>query len=142
MTRAMVPPCVFFGWWSSPRELQGVWPVDTVAPFMGLQILSASSVPSPPAPPLATPRSVQWLAVSICLCICSGVSIASQETTISGSLQQALPSIQDSILRFHLTPVRMSKTSILSRGQVMFIYPKPSRKLTSYLAEKETYTHN
>jgi hypothetical protein len=19
-----VPPCVFFGWWSSPRELQGV----------------------------------------------------------------------------------------------------------------------
>jgi hypothetical protein len=32
-----VPPCVFFGWWSSPWELQGIWPVDTVAPPMGLQ---------------------------------------------------------------------------------------------------------
>jgi hypothetical protein len=32
-----VLPCVFFGWWSSTWELLGVWPVETVAPFMGLQ---------------------------------------------------------------------------------------------------------
>ena len=30
-----VPPCVLFGWWSSPWELLGVWPVDTVAPPWG-----------------------------------------------------------------------------------------------------------
>ena len=33
----MVPPCVPFGWWSSPQELQGFWPVDTAASPMGLQ---------------------------------------------------------------------------------------------------------
>jgi hypothetical protein len=27
-----VPFYPFFGWWSSPWELRGVWPVDTVAP--------------------------------------------------------------------------------------------------------------
>jgi hypothetical protein len=27
-----VTPCVLFGWWSSPRELQGFWPVDPAAP--------------------------------------------------------------------------------------------------------------
>jgi hypothetical protein len=31
-----VNPCVFFGWWSSPWELQGIWLIDTVAPSMGL----------------------------------------------------------------------------------------------------------
>ena len=30
---------------SVPRSSQGVWPVDTVAPFMGLQTPSAPSVP-------------------------------------------------------------------------------------------------
>jgi hypothetical protein len=26
-----VPPCVFFGWWFSPRELWGCWLVHIVA---------------------------------------------------------------------------------------------------------------
>jgi hypothetical protein len=50
-----------FGWWSSPQELRGggggVWPVDTVAPSMGLQTPSAPSVPSP-TPPSGTLHSV------------------------------------------------------------------------------------
>jgi hypothetical protein len=43
--------------------------VDIVALLMGLQTSSAPSVLSL-TPPLGTPCSVQWLAVSICLCIC------------------------------------------------------------------------
>jgi hypothetical protein len=58
-----VPPmCIL---WSVSQELQGVWPVDTVAPSMGLQTPSAPSVPSP-TPPLGTLCSVQRFAVSIC----------------------------------------------------------------------------
>ena len=68
-----VPPCVFFGWWSSPRELRGVCPVDTVAPSMGLQTPLAPSVPSP-SPPSGTPTTVQWLAESFCLCICQALA--------------------------------------------------------------------
>ena len=30
-----VPPFVFFGWWYSPQELWGVWPVNTVASSVG-----------------------------------------------------------------------------------------------------------
>jgi hypothetical protein len=40
-----IPTCVLFGCWSSSRELWGVWPIDTVAPPMGLQNPSAPSVP-------------------------------------------------------------------------------------------------
>jgi hypothetical protein len=31
-----VPPCIFFGWWFSPRELWGYWLVHIVVPPMGL----------------------------------------------------------------------------------------------------------
>jgi hypothetical protein len=27
------PPCIFFGWWSSPQEFGRFWSVDTVAPL-------------------------------------------------------------------------------------------------------------
>jgi hypothetical protein len=64
-----VTTCVLFGWWFSPWELWGIWLVDIVVPPMGLQTISAPSVPSL-TPPLGTLCSVQWLAVSICLCIC------------------------------------------------------------------------
>jgi hypothetical protein len=59
---------VYSGLWSSPWDLQGIWSVDIVAPFMGLQATS-TLVPSP-TPPLGTLCSVQWLAASIHLCIC------------------------------------------------------------------------
>jgi hypothetical protein len=68
-----VAPCVFFGWFSSPLELQGFWLVDTLAPFMRLQIPLASSVPSP-TPPSGNSSSVQWLASSICLCVCQALA--------------------------------------------------------------------
>ena len=32
-----VPPCVFFDWWFSPRELWRYWLVHNVVPPMGLQ---------------------------------------------------------------------------------------------------------
>ena len=65
-----VPPCVLFGWWSSPQGAPGGLSCWTVAP-----------PPHGPAKPLSffSPfsnssirdlRSVQWVAVSICLCIC------------------------------------------------------------------------
>jgi hypothetical protein len=50
-----VPPCVLFGWWSTPQELHGIWPVDIVASSMGLKTPSAPSIPSP-TPPLGTPE--------------------------------------------------------------------------------------
>jgi hypothetical protein len=59
--------------WLVVQELQWVWAVDTVALSMGLQSPSAPSVPSP-TPPSGTPRSIQWLAASICLCICQAVA--------------------------------------------------------------------
>jgi hypothetical protein len=67
-----IPPCVLFVWWSSSWELQGVWPVDTVAPSMGLRCPSAASVPSPTSPS-GTLSSIQWLFVSICLCSCQAL---------------------------------------------------------------------
>jgi hypothetical protein len=68
-----VIPCVLLGWWISPWELWGVWLEDIVVLPMGLQTLSTPSVHSL-TPPLGTPYSVQWLAVSICLCICQALA--------------------------------------------------------------------
>jgi len=61
--------CVLFDWWFSPWELWGFWLVDIVVFPMGLQTSSDPSVLSL-TPPWGTLFSVQWLAVSICLCIC------------------------------------------------------------------------
>jgi hypothetical protein len=38
---------VFFDWWSIHLEYQGLWPIDTVAPSLGLQTPSAPLVPFP-----------------------------------------------------------------------------------------------
>jgi hypothetical protein len=60
-----VASCVFFGWWYSPWEFQGVWSVDTVASFVGLQIPLAPSVLTPlvrTPPPQA--QFNDWLQVS------------------------------------------------------------------------------
>jgi hypothetical protein len=59
--------CVLLGWWLSPWELWGIWLVDIVVIPMGLQTPPALLVLSL-TPPLRTPYSVQWLAVSIQLC--------------------------------------------------------------------------
>jgi hypothetical protein len=39
-----VPPCVFFGWWFSHRELWGYYLIHTDVPPMGLQTVSFSSL--------------------------------------------------------------------------------------------------
>ena len=62
---AMDQPCVVFGWWFSPWELQWVQLVDIVL-LLGLQSPSAPSVP-PQTLPLGSLGSAQWLAVSICI---------------------------------------------------------------------------
>jgi hypothetical protein len=67
-----VPPCVLFGWWFSPWELWGEGAPIVVVP-MGLQIPSAPSDFSL-ALPLGSPCSVQWLTVSIHLCICQALA--------------------------------------------------------------------
>jgi len=52
-----------------PGSSGGIWLVDIVLP-MGLQIPSILSL----TPALGTLFSVQWLAVSICLCICQALA--------------------------------------------------------------------
>ena len=64
------------------------WLVDIVVFPMGLQTPSAPSVFSLTSP-LGTPCSVQWLAVSIRLCICQALAEPPR-----GQLYQALVSMQ------------------------------------------------
>jgi hypothetical protein len=71
-----VPSFVLFGWWFSTQELQrSGWLILLLSPppQLGLQTPSAPSVPSPISPS-GTLHSVQWLAVSICLCICQALA--------------------------------------------------------------------
>jgi hypothetical protein len=64
----LVPPYVVYCWSLRPWELRGDWLVDIFVLPMGLQTPSAPSVLSL-TPPLGSLCSVQWLAVSIQLCI-------------------------------------------------------------------------
>jgi hypothetical protein len=67
------PPCDFFDWWFSPRELRGILVSYIVPPPMGLQTPSASWVLSL-APSLGTLCSVQWMTVSVHFCICQALT--------------------------------------------------------------------
>jgi hypothetical protein len=62
----MDSPHILFAWWLSPWEFWGVWLVDIVVLPMGLQSLST---PSTLPLTLGSPGSIQWLAVSICICL-------------------------------------------------------------------------
>jgi hypothetical protein len=73
-----------------------VWPVDTVAPSMGIQIPSAPSVPSS-TPPSRNPELSPMVGCELSLLYLSGSGRASQETAISDFYQQALPSIHNNI---------------------------------------------
>jgi hypothetical protein len=69
---SMIPSCILFGWWFSLRDLWMIQWVDIVLP-MGMQSPSAPSL-LPLALPLGSLGSVQWLtvqwlAVSFCICI-------------------------------------------------------------------------
>ena len=78
-----VTTCVYFG----PQDLQVVWLVDTIVPSMGLQTLSAPSVPSL-SPPPGIPELSPMVDCKLPLYL-SGSGRTSQETTISGFYQQA-----------------------------------------------------
>jgi hypothetical protein len=79
-----------------PRSSRAVWPVDTVAPPMGLQILSAPLVPSP-SPSSGTRCSVQWLATNNRLCICQTLAEPLRRLIPSwGSLWMVFPSVSAS----------------------------------------------
>ena len=68
-----VPPCVFFEWWFSSRELWKYWLVHIVVPPRWLQTPSASWVLSL-ASSLGTLCSVQWMAVNIHVSICQALA--------------------------------------------------------------------
>jgi hypothetical protein len=98
-----VPPCVLLGWWSSPWELQGVWSLDTVAPPIGVN--------PPPHPRSFGPFSNSSIGDTVLgpMVVCEHPPLylpvsdrAFQDTGISGSCQQALPSIWNSLLVWRL----------------------------------------
>jgi hypothetical protein len=68
-----VPPCVFFDWWFSFKEVCGYWLLHIDVPPMGLQTPSAPWVLSL-APSLGTLCSIQWIIVSIHFCICQALA--------------------------------------------------------------------
>ena len=72
-----------------------VWSVDTVAPFMGLQTLSAPSVLSP-SPSSGIPELSPMVGCELPLYL-SGFDRTSQETAISGFYLQALPGIHNNV---------------------------------------------
>jgi hypothetical protein len=64
-----IPPCVFFDWRFSSKELWGYCLVYIDVPPMGLQTPSAPWILSL-APSLETLCCIQWMIVSIHFCIC------------------------------------------------------------------------
>ena len=66
-----VPPCVFFAWWSTSRELWGGGGSLVCSHCYSLYGAENPSAPwiTSPIPPSENPKLVQWLAVSIYLCI-------------------------------------------------------------------------
>jgi hypothetical protein len=70
---SQVPPCVFFDWWFSSKELWGYWLVHIDVPPMGHQTPSAPWIYSL-APSLGTLCSVQWMIVNIHFCICQALA--------------------------------------------------------------------
>jgi hypothetical protein len=68
-----VSSCVFLDWWFSPKELWGYWLVHIAVPLRGLQTPSAPWVLSL-APSLGTLCSIQWMIVSIHVCICQALA--------------------------------------------------------------------
>jgi len=96
-----VPPCLLFGWWSSPWELRGqsglltllFFPWDCKLPQF-LQPLLQLILQGPHPYPLVFSPMVGCEHPPLYL---SGSGRVPQETAISSSCQQALPSIHNSI---------------------------------------------
>jgi hypothetical protein len=86
-------PSVYFGWWFSPWELWAIWLVDAVVLPMELQTPSTPSVLAL-TPPLGPLTQSGCMHLHLCW---SGSGRASQGTAITGSCQQALLGISDSV---------------------------------------------
>ena len=84
-------PSIPLHWDSKPSQDQG-----PLLPLMPDKAPSASWV-LPLTPPLASLCSVQWLAVSIHICIGQDLEDTLQKTAVSGSCQQALLGISYSV---------------------------------------------
>ena len=90
-----VPPCVFFDWWFSPKELLGVLVSSYCSsygasdPFSSLGTLSSSFIGDPVLGPMDDCEHP--------LLYLPGTGRTSQETAISGSCQQALVGILNSV---------------------------------------------
>ena len=93
-----VPPCVLFGWWSSPREFWGGSDLLTLLlltthgaknPLSSFSPFSNSSIWDPM---LSSVVDCEHLPLYL-----SGSGRASQETAISGTCQQALPGIHNRV---------------------------------------------
>ena len=85
-----VSPCVLFDWWFSPWELWGAWLVDIVAnPFSSFSPFSNSSIEDLVLSPMV---ACEHLPLYL-----PGSGRATQETAISGSCQQAILGICNSV---------------------------------------------
>ena len=74
--------------------VRGIWPIDTVAPSIGLQPPSAPSVPST-TPLSETPEFSPMVGCELPTLYLSGSGKSSQDIAISGFYQQALPGIDN-----------------------------------------------
>ena len=86
----------FFDWWFSPKELWGYWLVHIDVPPMGLQNPSAPWVLSL-VPSLGTLCSIQWMILSIHFCIYQALAKPHRRQLYSGSFQQNLASVCNSV---------------------------------------------
>jgi hypothetical protein len=93
----LVPPCVLFGCWFSPWELWGYWLVHIVVPPMGLQNPFSSLGPFSSSY-IGDPVISQMVGCEESPLYLSGPGRASQKTAISGSCQQGLVGIHNSII--------------------------------------------
>jgi hypothetical protein len=92
----LVPPCVFFGWWFISRKLWGVLvssyccsSYGAINSFSTLGAFSTSFTGDPVLSPMdGCEHQLLYL---------SGIGRASQKTAISGSCQQALVGIHNSV---------------------------------------------
>jgi hypothetical protein len=80
--------CILMVWWLSPWELCELWLVDTAV--LPMQSPSAPSA-FPLTLPLGSPGSVQWLAVSICICLSEVLAelLRGHKKAVSGFCLQA-----------------------------------------------------
>jgi len=90
-----VPPCVLFCWWFSLWELWGILLIDIVILPVGFETPSAPSVLSL-TPPLGSPMFSPMVRCRHLHLYQSSSDTASQETSMSGSYQQALLGISNS----------------------------------------------